>query len=149
MGRGLAEDDGYQPLPFRGERVHHHLSVAAGANQILRAQGAEVMGDEVRRALADPGEIADAELSRFPEGGGEHQPGGIGKRSDATGGNFRRLRVEPAASELFRERKVDAQQVAAIVSDPIILTMVEVLLARRGAILVKWCASRRCALGFR
>ncbi len=83
--------------------------------------------NEVRRTLADPGQIANAELTRLPKRGGEHQPRRIGKCTSPTGGPLRSLEIKPARSQGLCQRQVETKQIAAIDRHGIILMVVEML----------------------
>ena len=70
--------------------------------------------NKVRRTLADPGEIANAELARLPKRGGEHQPRRIGKRTSPTRGPLRNFEIKPACSQGLRQGQVETKQIAAV-----------------------------------
>ena len=54
--------------PRVGQRVHHHLPVPARCHQPGGAKRPRVVGDQLVRALGDPGEIADAEFLTIADG---------------------------------------------------------------------------------
>ncbi len=85
-------------------------------------------------ALDDPGEITDAELFGFQQCRRENEPrricecAGQARRTD---GSFW---LDPPRSQTLSNRKVEAEQVAAIVSYPNILTIVGMKAANSAAV---------------
>src|SRR6266852_997641 len=59
-----------ESLALGCKRVHDHLPLPARTDEPRRAKRAKVVRDEVGRALANPGEVADAELVGLAQGGG-------------------------------------------------------------------------------
>lgn len=45
------------------EAVHDHLSLTSGGSDPGLAQGAGVVGDEILRQTADPGDVTDTQFS--------------------------------------------------------------------------------------
>ena len=71
---------GKQRRALLGQRVHDHLPVAARAHQPGRAQRADVMRDEVLRALARPTQVAHAQLAAVAQSHRDRQPRRIAER---------------------------------------------------------------------
>ena len=60
---GDGENGGQKRGPRLGQFVHDHLAVATRAHESGSAQLPNVVGHELVRALAHPGEIADAQFA--------------------------------------------------------------------------------------
>ena len=98
-----------------GERVERHLSVAAVVGQSGRAQRSQVVGDEVLGALADPGEVADAELTTFAQCERDRQPGWVAERAEALRELTRLPLGRSRGPDRLRLRQVEAEQLTTII----------------------------------
>ena len=82
------------------------------------------MRDERLRALDDPGEIANAELISLEQRRSDSEPSRIGKSTGKRRSVPCKGRLQTSLSEPLGNRKVEAKQVATIVSHDDILTIV-------------------------
>ena len=85
------------------------------------------MGDEVLGPLGDPGEIADAELVRARQRGGDGQAGRVGERTRLLRQSRGSNRVQALVAQPLGLLEVEAQEVAAVVRHDVILTSVATL----------------------
>ena len=86
-----------------------------------------MVGDEVLGPLGDPGEIADAQLVRARQRGGDRQARRIGERARLLAEPRRSSRVQALAPQPLGLLEVEAQQVAAVVGIDVILTLLVTL----------------------
>ena len=82
------------------------------------------MRDERLRLLDNPGEIADAELGRLEQRRGESKPGWITEGTCQRCCTDRILSGEALLAEPLGDRQIEAEELAAIVGHPYILTIV-------------------------
>jgi hypothetical protein len=87
-----------------------------------------MVGDEILRALCDPGEIADAELVDRLKRRRKHQAGRIGERPSALRRPARHDRRESSTADRLRLLEVKTEEFATVIGrHQIILTSVDVL----------------------
>jgi hypothetical protein len=82
------------------------------------------MRHERLRTLDDPGEITDAELVGLEKRRGEREPCGICQRAGQTGCEDGSVWLDALRPQTLGNGKVEAEQVAAVVDHPDILTIV-------------------------
>ena len=115
-----------------GEAVEDDPAVAPRRGESGRAERAEVMADEVLGAASDPGEVTDAQLTALPQCQREGQPRRIPEGLGARRGGLNSVRIEVPADRLGAWQ-VEAEQVAAVVGQAVILTSVAVFQRHRSA----------------
>jgi hypothetical protein len=108
-----------------GQLIHHHLPVAPRTSQASLAESAKMMRNQILRALADPGQVADAQLTAISQDDGESETRGIRERAGTRGGVLRLGQRETAAAQLLGTREIEAEKLAAIVAHALILTRVD------------------------
>jgi hypothetical protein len=118
---------GFEQLPsLNGQRVEHHLPVAAGTDDGLLAKPARVMRDKTLWALKDPREIAHTELLSLEQRRGESEAGRIGQCPRTGGRCLRSIGVDTSPSQLLCDLEVETEQIAVISGHPNTLTYVDV-----------------------
>ena len=96
----------------RSERVEDDLAVSSSAREPGLAQYADVMGDEILRATADPGEIAHTQLITERERVSEREARWIGKRLRRACSRLMFLvRAMESGAYGLCARQVEAQQI--------------------------------------
>ena len=80
----------------------------------MLAEHAEVVRDEILRALHDPGEIADAEFAALKQRRRERQPCAIGECLGPLRCQLGVLDGQTRSAQLLRSREVDAEEVADV-----------------------------------
>ena len=80
----------------------------------MRAQHPYVVGNKGLRALGDPGQVADAQLVRREQRGGEHQPRGIRQRMRSPCGQLGCGQIEPLNPQSLRSPQIDAKKIATV-----------------------------------
>lgn len=109
-------NDGCEQLPTRGgERVHDHLPITPRSHEPCASKGANVVGDEVRGALDDPGEIADAQLVGCRQGRRDREPGRVRQSACPIGGKRSDVWIEALLPEAFGNSEIKTQQLALVV----------------------------------
>jgi len=93
-----------------------------------------MMRNEILRALADPGEVADAELAPVAQGDSDGKTGGIGERPCAAGGHLGRGGQDATAAQRLSTREVEAEKLATVVAHAVILTGVDMWLGAGDAV---------------
>ena len=116
--RHAVEDGVEQRAAGVGERVHDHLAVAAAARPAGRRAARAGDGDEVLRALADPGQVADAQLvGRGERRRASVKPRRIAQRLRALGQRLRAASARRSArsrSAFGRSRQSRSQRSSAM-----------------------------------
>ena len=99
-----------------GQAVQDHLAVAAACGEPERAQRARVVGDEVLRALGDPGEVADTRSSSTPASAAAtvRRVGSASARAWSAR-RAARFWVQPLEAQALGLLEVEAEEVAAVV----------------------------------
>ena len=87
----------------------------------MGTQDAQVMRDEVLGTLGDPSQVAHAELAALAQSGRQHEPGGIRKRPGSPSGPRSNLDAESRSTYCLRTRKVQTEQITALVVHVFIL----------------------------
>src|SRR5439155_21935936 len=126
MSHGGRQDGRHQRAPLLSECVDDHLPLAARTNEPAASQRARVMRDEVLGALDDPGEVAHAELVGVEQRCGKRQTRRIRESLRPRGRDLRGAGGETPVPEPLGRRKVEAEQVAAVVGHENILMDVRV-----------------------
>src|SRR5436190_11139456 len=126
MSHGGRQDGRHQRAPLLSECVDDHLPLAARTNEPAASQRARVMRDEVLGALDDPGEAAHAELARVEQRCGKRQTRRIRESLRPRGRDLRGAGGETPLPEPLGRRKVEAEEVAAVVGHENILMDVRV-----------------------
>jgi hypothetical protein len=83
-----------------------------------------MMGDKRLRAFSDPGEVADTQLARLEQRRRQHQAGRIRQRARLPRRDIRAVECKPLLAQPLGDLQVQAEKVAAIVSQTNILTPV-------------------------
>ena len=112
----------------RSERVEDDLAVSSSARETGLAQYTDVVGDEILRATADPGEIAHTQLITECERVSQREARWIGKRLRRACSRLMFLvRAMESGAYGLCARQVEAQQVATVKRHINIITMIDVL----------------------
>ena len=112
----------------RSERVEDDLAVSSSARETGLAQYTDVVGDEILRATADPGEIAHTQLITECERVSQREARWIGKRLRRACSRLVFLvRAMESGAYGLCARQVEAQQIAPVERHINIITMIDVL----------------------
>jgi hypothetical protein len=92
---------------------------------MLGPEDPQMVRNEILGAFGNPCQVADAELPRRPQSGGERQSSRIGQRTGTSCAALCDLEIESFSAKTLRQWEIQAKQVAAIIGHDLILTDVD------------------------
>lgn len=105
-----------EPVAAECERVENHFRLASGSDEAGGAEQPGMVRDELVRAFAYPGEVADAQLTAVAQRECDREPRWVAQRFGRLGGALELGQWAAGVPECLRTREVQAQQFAVILA---------------------------------